>query len=500
MDALLSLAGTDVTSEAVGIPLAILLLALAMVLLPAGERRRARQGAILLGLSLLCGLARFVFPVAASVRKPLLFAATFFLLASIGRSLVLLLVDVLLERRTARPAPKIFRDVSTGIAYLAVALVALHAAGVEPGSLLTTSALLTAVIGLALQDTLGNLVSGLALQMQRPFDVGDWIEVDGSHSGQVTQMTWRATSVMTLDHVEVILPNASIAKSAIRNYSRPSRVSRRRLVVGVTYDASPHEVHAILGAAAADAPGVLPEPRARARTKTFGDSAIVYEVLYFVDDFAHALDVDGAVADRVYHGLARRGISIPFPMRTLQVASVEPPEKRRQAERARVAAALDALALMEPLPEDSRAVLAERSAVRRYGPGEVVVRKGEESLEMFLVEAGTLAVEVPRESGGASEVAQLGPGEYFGEMGLMTGEVRSATVRSKTQCDLVVIDHDAFHDVLAAHPEVVERMGGLLAVRQAGLEAAAASAGRAAPPEERKQRLISQIRSFFKLV
>ncbi|MGD0530139.1 MAG: mechanosensitive ion channel domain-containing protein, partial [Polyangiaceae bacterium] len=177
MDALLSLAGTDVTSEAVGIPLAILLLALAMVLLPAGERRRARQGAILLGLSLLCGLARFVFPVAASVRKPLLFAATFFLLASIGRSLVLLLVDVLLERRTARPAPKIFRDVSTGIAYLAVALVALHAAGVEPGSLLTTSALLTAVIGLALQDTLGNLVSGLALQMQRPFDVGDWIEV-----------------------------------------------------------------------------------------------------------------------------------------------------------------------------------------------------------------------------------------------------------------------------------------------------------------------------------
>lgn len=500
MDALLSIAGTDVTSEAVGIPLAILLLALAMVLLPAGERRRARQGALLLGLSLLCGLARFVFPVGASVRKPLVFAATFFLLASIGRSLVLLLVDVLLERRTARPAPKIFRDVSTGIAYLAVAIVALHAAGVEPGSLLTTSALLTAVVGLALQDTLGNLVSGLALQMQRPFDVGDWIEVDGAHGGQVTQMTWRATSVMTLDHVEVILPNASIAKSAIRNYSRPSRVSRRRLVIGVTYDASPHEVHAILGAAAADAPGVLAEPKARARTKTFGDSAIVYEVLYFVDDFAHALDVDGAVADRVYHCLARRGISIPFPVRTVQMAPVEPPEKRRQAERARAAAVLDALALMEPLPTDSRAVLTERAAVRRYGPGEIVVRKGEESREMFVVEAGTLAVEVPREAGGAAEVAQLGPGECFGEMGLMTGEVRSASVRAKTQCDLVVIDHDAFHDVLAAHPEVVERMGGLLAVRQAGLDAAAATAGRAAPPEEQKQRLISQIRSFFKLV
>jgi small-conductance mechanosensitive channel len=500
MDALLSLAGTDLTSEMVGIPLSLLLLVLATLLLPAGQRRRARQGAALLGLSLLCGTARFFFAAEASVRRPLLFAATFFLLASIGRSLVLLLVDVLLERRRARPVPKIFRDLSTGIVYLAVALVALHAAGVEPGSILTTSALLTAVIGLSLQDTLGNLVSGLALQMQRPFDVGDWIEVDPGHVGQVTEVTWRATSIMTLDRVEVILPNASIAKSAIRNYSRPSRVSRRRLVVGVSYAASPSEVHAILGAAAADAPGVLPEPKARARTKSFGESAIVYEVLFFVDDFSHSSDADGAVADRIYHALARHGISIPFPTRAVVLAPNEPPEKRREGDRGRIASVLAALELMQPLPDDSRAVLVERAKLRRYGPGEVVVRKGDASLAMFVVEGGSLAVEVPRDSGGVAEVAQLGAGECFGEMGLLTGEARSATVRAKTLCDLVVIDHDAFHDVLAAHPEVVERMGGLLAARQAGLDAAAASAERAPPTEERKQRLISQIRSFFKLV
>ena len=140
------------------------------------------------------------------MRKPLLFAATFFLLASIGRSLVLLLVDVLLERRTARPAPKIFRDLSTGVTYLLVALVALRAVGVEPVSILTTSALLTAVVGLSLQDTLGNLVSGLALQMQRPFDVGDWIEMDSGHAGRVTEVTWRATSITTVDRVEITCP------------------------------------------------------------------------------------------------------------------------------------------------------------------------------------------------------------------------------------------------------------------------------------------------------
>ena len=103
-----------------------------------------------------------------------MFASTFFLLASIGRSLVVLLIEVrAAARRTARPAPRIFRDLSTAAVYLAVALLALRAIDVEPGPILTTSALLTAVVGLAMQDTLGNLVSGLALQLQRPFDVGD---------------------------------------------------------------------------------------------------------------------------------------------------------------------------------------------------------------------------------------------------------------------------------------------------------------------------------------
>jgi small-conductance mechanosensitive channel/CRP-like cAMP-binding protein len=500
MDALLSLAeGNDVTSELVGIPLAFLLVVLAFLLLPRTERRRARQGAVLFALSLVCGTARLLFRADAAVRKPLLFAATFFLLASMGRSLVVLLVHVLLERRTARPSPRIFRDLSTGIVYLLVALVAMHSIGVEPGSILTTSALLTAVVGLALQDTLGNLVSGLALQMQRPFDVGDWVEIDSSHSGQVTEVTWRATSIMTLDHVEVILPNAMLAKAAIRNYSRPSKVSRRRVPVGVTYDASPDEVKAILASAARDVPGVLGDPAPRARTRTFGDSAINYEVLFFTDDFAHAIDIDGAVSDRIYHSLARHGIEIPYPTRSLMMAPAPSTAQRREADRARIGAAMAALELLQPMPDDARNELRDRASLRRYGAGEVVVRKGDPSREMFIVERGSLAVEVPRDAGAPLEVAQLGSGQCFGEMGLLTGEVRSANVRAKTLCDLVVVDHDAFHDVLAKHPEVVDRMGGLLAKRQAGLDAANVEE-RGPPTEERKRRLISQIRGFFRLV
>lgn len=491
----------DVSAEMVGLPVAFLLLVLAAVLLPRGERKRARQGAILLALSVGFGVAHLFFPHEASVERILLFAATFCLLASMGRSIVLLALDVAIERRTARSTPRIFRDLSTGATYLLVGLIALRAIGVEPGSILTTSALLTAVIGLAMQDTLGNLVSGLALQMQRPFDVGDWIEVgNGEQAGRVTEVTWRATSVMTLDHVEVILPNASLAKAAIRNYSRPSTVSRRRVAVGISYSAPPADVQEVLAAAAADTPGVLASPAAAARTRNFGESAVEYEVLFFIDDFGRALWIDAAVRDRIHYALARRGIEIPYPTRTLVTKAPANLAQGRDAERARRHAILAALDFARPLPDDALSLLADRATLRVYGPGEAIVHRGDPSRELFVIERGTVGIEVPRENGGMAEVARLESGHTFGEMGLMTGEPRSATVRARTMCHLVVIDHDAFHDVLASHPEVVERMGTILARRQAQLDAAPTSNAPAQPVEERSRRLISQIREFFKLV
>jgi small-conductance mechanosensitive channel/CRP-like cAMP-binding protein len=430
-----------------------------------------------------------------------LFTATFCLLASMGRSVVLLALDVAIERRTARTTPRIFRDLSTGVTYLLVGLVALRSVGVEPGSILTTSALLTAVVGLAMQDTLGNLVSGLALQLQPPFDVGDWIEVDsGQQAGRVTEITWRATSVMTLDHVEVILPNATLAKAAIRNYSRPSSVSRRKVTVGVSYAVAPVDVHEALVAAATDAPGVLPSPAPFVRTQKFGDSAVEYDVLFFIDDFGLALRIESSVRDRVYYELARRGFEIPFPTRTILSAAPQARAGPSDDSRRRRESALGAVDFIRPLPPDARALLADRATLRAYGPGEAIVRKGAPSRELFVIERGAVGIEVARDGGGVAEVAQLGVGQSFGEMGLLTGEARSATVRAKTLCHLIVVDHDAFHDVLASHPEVVDRLGVLLAARQAQLEAAAATPGRPQAGEDRSRRLISQIREFFKLV
>jgi small-conductance mechanosensitive channel/CRP-like cAMP-binding protein len=454
---------------------------------------------MLLVVAILCVAAERTLYVEEPAPRGLVFASTFFLLASIGRSLVVLLVEVRAARRTARPVPRIFRDLSSAVVYLAVALLALRAIDVEPGSILTTSALLTAVVGLAMQDTLGNLVSGLALQLQRPFDVGDWVEIDGGQqAGRIAEVTWRATTIMTLDHVEVILPNAGLAKASIRNYSRPSPVARRRVIVTASPASAPAAVHEVLIGSVAEIPGVLASPLPSARTRSFGESAIEYEVLFYIDDFERALVIEGAVRDRIYYAFARNGIEMPFPTRTL-VMSPQDAGAQRETKRRRCAIAIGWVPLLQPLPLDARELLAARASLKTYGPGEAVVRKGEASLELFLIERGTVAVELPRNGGGPAELARLGPGQCFGEMGLLTGEPRSATVRAVTLCDIVVIDRESFHQVLGAHPEVVDRLGNLLAVRQEEISVARA----AETPQvvaDRSRRLISQIREFFKLV
>jgi len=305
MDTVIGLGVTDRSLDIVGIATAVALLVLARIFLPAADKPRARLPFVYLLLAGLFGGLAAMLDGNVSVGRVFAFLYTFFLLASSGRSIVLLGVDVVFGRRTHRAPPRIFRDVTQAIVYVIVVMITLRAVGVEPGSLLTTSALLTAVVGLALQDTLGNMVSGLALQMQRPFQVGDWIQFDPDprQIGQMTEMNWHTTTIMTNELVELIVPNALLAKAPIRNYSRPSHVSRRTITVQGPYESSPRRVHDAILAALAGTPGVLADPPPFVQTRNFADSGIDYAVYFFTDDFASRDRVDGHVRDRVWYAM-----------------------------------------------------------------------------------------------------------------------------------------------------------------------------------------------------
>ena len=504
MDTVIGLGVTDRSLDIVGIATAVALLVLARIFLPAADKSRARLPFVYLLLAGLFGGLAALLDGNASVGRIFSFLYTFFLLASSGRSIVLLGVDVVFGRRTHRAPPRIFRDVTQAVVYVIVVMITLRAVGVEPGSLLTTSALLTAVVGLALQDTLGNMVSGLALQMQRPFQVGDWIQFDPDprQIGQVTEVNWRATTVMTNELVELIVPNALLAKAPIRNYSRPSHVSRRTVTVQGPYESSPRRVHDAILVALAGTPGVLAEPPPFVLTRNFADSGIEYAVYFFTDDFASRDRIDGHVRDRVWYAMQRGNLEIPYPQRTVHMHAVSDETRGKTLEREmeRRDQVLKCVDFLDVLPPEAHRALAAAASVRLYAPGETIVALGETSGELYIIDRGEVVVELPREDKSAREIARLSSGKFFGEMGLMTGEQRKATVRAHSECELLVISHDAFHTTLAANQGVIEKISDLLLERQAELDMVAGLRDTMIEQkEDRSKRLISQIKSFFKL-
>lgn len=505
MDALFAaLPGRDLLrADLAGVLLAAALIVALRFALPGDPRRLARQPVGLLGAHLVALAFYRLVPAGEPVRRLLGPLALLLLLLSIARSAVLLVVDAILGRRLGRTLPRIFRDIIQGLVYATIGLATLHAAGVEPGSLLTTSALLTAVIGLSLQETLGNLFAGLAIQAQRPFEVGDWIQFDGEQKniGRVIEINWRATTVVTLDEVEVIVPNAALAKTPIRNFTRPTAASRRSVYVYAPYEVAPTEVHRVILGALDGAPGVLADPPPSVVTSQFGEYGIEYWVRFFTSEFHRRDGVDGGVRDRIWYALRRAKVEIPYPHRTLEVhqiteASQARAEERELAERERALTGVDIFAILDA---PDRRALAATSEQRLYAPGELIVRQGEASAELYVVERGEVVVSVER-GGGETVVARLGAGQFFGEMALLTGDRRQATVRAASACQLLAVGRDALERTLARAPELAERFSAILSQRQAQLVASATpEEARTSDPRESRELILAKIRRFFSL-
>jgi CRP-like cAMP-binding protein len=372
--------------------------------------------------------------------------------------------------------------------------------------LLTTSALLTAIIGLSLQETLGNLFAGLAIQAQQPFEVGDWINIesDPKLAGRVIEINWRATTVVTAAQVELIIPNGVLAKSTIRNYTKPTATSRREVFVQAPYEIPPHRVEAALLSAVVDVDGVLPLPPPGAQTRTFADSGIEYRLTYFVGDFLEGDRIDSEVRQRIWYAFQRAGISIPFPIRVVQVQTVTPEvhTEATKLENARRKASLLRVDFLRLLPEESLDRLASLSRTLPFMPGEAIIRQGDPGAELYIVQRGHVAINIDRsETHSVAELARLGPGEFFGEMSLMTGEKRAATVRAFTECEIVEVGKDAFQTVIASDPKLVEPITRILVNRQLAIEENLTARAKRSQTvtEATKQALLDKIRAFFQL-
>lgn len=490
-----------------GIVSAVGLLVAMFVVLPARERTKIVAPALLVATHVVLEIVAMVLPKGAVVTLPASVLGVFVLLLALGRGTFVLVVDGIFAARLGRSMPRIFRDILQTVVYLAAGLLAMRVAGVEPGSILATSALLTAVVGLSLQDTLGNLFAGISIQMQRPFEVGDYVQFDPDSRmvGRVIEINWRATTLLTNDEMEVIVPNAALAKAPIRNYTKPSPSSRRTVEVSCGYEVAPERVRAAILGALTEIPNVLAEPPPQVLTAHFGASGVDYAIRYFTGSFADRDATDSAVRERIWYALRRADIQIPYPRRDVHLfeegdAKVTRVEEGRRAD---VEARLREVDFLAVLPPEALSRLAARSPTKTYAPRELVIRQGAPGDAMFLIVRGEVSVIVGREGSSTAEVARLRKGSLFGEMSLMTGEPRAASVQTLAETEVVVVGKDVFSAIVAESPDLLARMTRILAERQDELEshlaARAARSSRDGALDERTSALLGRVRAFFKI-
>jgi small-conductance mechanosensitive channel len=360
--------------------------------------------------------------------------------------------------------PAILQDTIVLVLFALVATLKFH------DRLALTSAVGAAVVGFALQDTLGNAISGLAIQIDRPYRVGHWITV-GAFEGLVAEITWRATKLRTKSGNLVIVPNNIISKEAINNYSVPEVPTRLQVEVGASYSTPPNVTKDAIFAAMQQASRVLKTPAPDVLLSDFGDSALIYRARFWVNDFSADDRVKDEVRSFIYYEFRRRNIEIPFPMRInyqREAAGVGVTPDRVD----RLTGLVAAVPVFAGLPAEAHRALAESASSHDYAAGEAVVRQSDPAGSMFLVEQGRLNVTVLD----GHQVASIGPGGYFGEMSLLAGAPRNATVTAATDCALIEVKPDAFRAFIQAHPEALEMIAVAAAKREAELNSARESA------------------------
>jgi small-conductance mechanosensitive channel/CRP-like cAMP-binding protein len=402
--------------------------------------------------------------------------------------------------------PKLGRDVLRILVLTGAGLFAATAVfEAKLQAVLVSSTVLSAVIGLALQDVLKNVFAGIALDLEKPFSRRDWLLLDGSGTpAQVIDISWRSTRLRTNEGVDIFEPNARLEASRLTNYGSGARPVALALEVGLPYGTPPAEAKEALLAAARGAPGVADTPPPQAFLDRFGDHAVVYRLRVWTHHVYEIARFRDETQTRIWYQLQRQGIPIPFPIRTVLLHHQDDDrERERRADRERTARLLSAIDLFRDLPPQHFDRLVESARVELYGDGETLVQEGEPGASLFVLEAGRVWVtKTGPESGTAVRLAHLTPGSFFGEMSLLTGEPRSATVTADGGARVLMLSHQALAPMLEAEPHLAEVLCSALATRQAATEATL---------EDRRRRqqhprqgaleasLLERVRAFFRL-
>ena len=389
-----------------------------------------------------------------------------------SRSLMWLVLELFPKLRLLPSSPKILRDllfiISSG---LLVAMTLQTQSNIDLVGLVTTSAVLTAVFGLAAQDPLKDLIGGLSLQLERVIQEGDWVEIEG-YIGRVHSISWRDTELNSLYGTRLILPHANTNSKNIQNFTNNGCYASC-IKVGLDYNMPPHVAKSIMQRIADNHPLILNTPKSIIRISSFGESSINYEWINWIKDFSQSRILSGDLQEQLWYSLQREGFSFPFSVRdvrlTRSISSQQSPQTEKEDLTQTIFQLMKHNHLFSTLSNSQISKLIELSSLCSYGPGEIIAVEQDSGDSLFMLIAGKVSIIKSDMTAEATEIAKLQSGDICGEMTVFTDAPRSATIRSHSKSDILEIHRRAVAELIDEEPILLERFSQLINDRQTQL-------------------------------
>ena len=358
---------------------------------------------------------------------------------------------------------KLLQDLLASLVYLAaVFAIIAYVFDLPIRGLLATSGVVAIILGLALQNTLGDVFSGLVLSFSQPYRPGDWISLDGGLEGRVIELNWRATHVLTGRRDLAIVPNSTIARSKIVNVSSPSSLHGVTITVQLDAQTAPSTGTEILEHAILNCRLIVATPAPTVTVKVINATYTECDITFFVAELAAAPRAQNQLFDLIFRHLAAAGIDLAPAQNYPQGAGAAQASQPGKTGPQRL---LELMALFASLTRDERKALAATLTPVSYDQGATLVAPGAELHSLFLVGSGVLSV-TRAGSNGEIELLRLGPGDHFGEIGMLTGAPATVTISVLRPATIYELAKDDLSPILEARPAVAQALCQALARRQ----------------------------------
>ena len=354
--------------------------------------------------------------------------------------------------------PRMIKDIvviilyAVGFLFIAKYYLKLHVAEV-----LASAAVLTVVVGFALQDILKDLFSGIALNFEESLKIGDWVNIS-QYEGRIEQFRWRSIKIRTIDNVLIVIPNQIASQQTVKNFGHSGQYFALRSQIGVSYKNSPDLVIKTLQQIMDSIDVILKNPAPVVNTLQFDAYSIIYELKYFFKDFSKKNSLQGEINRKIWYAFKRAGIEIPFPIREVYMKQTD--EKAMTHED--IIHILKNNEVLKTIDEKQLQNLVEGVDIKVYGKGEIIINEGETGHYFYHILLGE--VEILKNN---KVMQRLSTNEYFGEVSLFTGEMTTAVVRTSKECTFLRISSEKFRETVKMNNNMARKLSEVIAARRA---------------------------------